>query len=154
MLLPTPIALPLSAAARAAIAAGSVWHYTRVEYLSAIVQLGERPAGNFCNAVVHLSPPQGWQLDVWKFLRDAAVWDTRFATPGEWGRYLYFFLDEPSAARREMNVQNAPVAIEIRGADLLAAAGDRLLFRGLDRVVVLRGDYRGPARVDPLPIAI
>ena len=152
MLLPTPIALPLPMAARAAIAAGSVWHYTRTEYAAAIVQAGERPIGNFCNATVHLSPPQGWQLDVWKIIRDVAVWDPGFATPGEWGRYLYFFLDQPSAMRREMNVQNAPVAIEIRGTDLLAAAGDRLLFRGIDRVVVLRGDYRGPARVEPLPI--
>jgi hypothetical protein len=153
MLLPSPVAVPLSPEARAALAAGSVWHYTRVEHLDGILQEGV-PQGNYCNALVQLRPPTGWQFDFWKFLRDAAVWDPDFGSRGEWGRYLYFFLGEPSAARRAMNVQDAPVSIEIRGADLLAAAGDRLLFRGLDRVVVLRGDYRGPARVEPLPIRI
>ena len=153
MALPLPFALPPSAATRALIAGVDLWHYTRTEFAGRMVLPDPLPPGaGFGNAMVNLSPPTGWQLDFWKLLRDLTVLDPGFAEAASYGRYMYFFLGEPSVRVRAMNVQDAPVSIRVRGADALAAAGDRMLYRGLDKVVLIRGDYRGPALVDPLPI--
>ncbi len=52
-------------------------------------------------------------------------------------------------ARAEEAVRKEFGVIEVRGLDALA--GDRAVFwRADDKVVVLRGGYRGPARVTPL----
>jgi hypothetical protein len=63
-----------------------------------------------------------------------------------------FFRGEPSQRARSINVQKAPVAIKVRGEDLIAHAGDRLYFRSWDKVVAVRGDYIGPAWVDLMAI--
>jgi hypothetical protein len=51
-----------------------------------------------------------------------------------------------------MNVQKAPLTIRIRGADLLAGVPPaNLFYRSADKVIVVRGDYQGPAILDPPP---
>ena len=149
--LPIPFALPLSGAVRARIAAAELWHFTRTGFAGSMILPEPVPAG-FGNVMVALTPPSGWQLDFWKLLRDLTVIDPGFADAATYGRYMYFFLGEPSARVRAMNVQDAPVSIRVRGSDALALAGDRMLYRGLDDVVLIRGDYRGPAIMQPLPV--
>lgn len=154
MPLPLPFVIPLvTSGTRKLIEDGILWHYTKQEFAEAIVQPGAPPPGRaFGNAIVRLQPPQGYAFDFWKFIRDATVIDLPVFDRANWGRYLYFFLGEPSARLRAMNVQEAPVSIQLRGQDLLAHAPGRVLFRGADKVVVLRGDYLGPALVTPLPV--
>lgn len=145
------VATPIGPAERTAIAAGEAWHFSKAT--PAQILIAKLPGGpGQPNARVRLSPPTGWQLDFWKFVRDAAVWDPNTLGAADRGRYLYCFLGEPGSFAKRMNVQKAPLAIRIRGTDLLAAvAGQNLFYRSADRVVAIRGDYTGPAILDPAP---
>jgi hypothetical protein len=160
MLITSWVARPLTVETRDLIARGELWHYTKPQFASQII-VGPLPPGSaFGNRLVNLSPPTGWTLDLWKVIRDATVWDPQNFSGTAYMKYLYFFLGQPSDSTRQMsdstrqmNVQGAPISIRIRGSDLLTAGADRIFYRELDATVVLRGDYRGPALVDPLPIA-
>lgn len=146
------VAKPPTVETRNLIARGELWHYTRPQFATQII-VGPLPPGSaFGNRLVNLSPPMGWTLNLWKIIRDATVWDPQTFSGPDYMRYLYFFLGRPSDSMRQMNVQDAPISIRVRGSDLLTVAGDRIFYRELDTTVVLRGDYRGPALVEPLPI--
>lgn len=145
------VATPITPDERAAILAGEAWHFSKATPAQVVVA---KLPGVLVqpNARIRLSPPTGWQLDFWKFVRDAAVWDPNAMGAVDRGRYLYCFLGEPGTWTRRMNVQKAPLTIRIRGVDLLAAVPNHNLFyRSADRVVVIRGDYVGPAILDPAP---
>ena len=145
------IANRMTAPERAKLAAGELWHFSKAT--PAQVVLAKLPGGpGLPNARIRLTAPTGYQLDFWKFVRDAAVWDARAMMGPDFGKYLYFFLGEPGTWTRRMNVQKANLTIRIRGTDALAAVPEeRLFYRVLDRVVVVRGDYVGPAILDPPP---
>lgn|GEM_PF-5825487 len=144
------VATPISAKERDAIGAGELWHFSKA--LPSQVTTEKLAGGGFANARVRLSAPTGWQLDFWKFIRDVSVWDLRTFSAENRGQYLYFFLGEPGAWTRRVNVQAAPLTIRIRGADFLAATAMTNLFhRAIDKTVVLKGDYAGPALLDPAP---
>ena len=145
------IATPAGGRDRATIAAGEAWHFSKAAPRQILVERRQGPPGE-PNAIIRLSPPTGWQLDFWTFIRDAAVWDSDMITPADRGRYLYFFLGEPGTWTKRTNVQKAPLTIRIRGADLLAAVpAGNLFYRSADKVIVVRGDYVGPAILDPPP---
>lgn len=146
------IATPLKPAERMAIQAAEAWHFSKARPDQ--VTLGKLPAGapDAPNARIRLTAPSGWQLDFWKFIRDVTVWDPQTFSAADRGKYLYFFLGEPGSWTRRMNVQKAPLTIRIRGADLLAAVPPaNLFYRSADKVIVVRGDYQGPATLDPPP---
>jgi hypothetical protein len=146
------LATPLKPVERAAILAGEAWHFSKARPDQ--VTLGKLVANapDLPNARIRLSAPSGWQLDFWKFVRDATVWDPRTFDAADRGKYLYFFLGEPGTWTRRMNVQKAPLTIRIRGADLLAAVPPaNLFYRSADKVIVVRGDYQGLAMLDPAP---
>jgi hypothetical protein len=54
---------------------------------------------------------------------------------------------------RVTNVQKAPLSVRIRGTDLLARVPAANLFSRAEfaTVIVVRGDYLGPALLDPPP---
>lgn len=146
------IATPLKPAERAAIQAGEAWHFSKARPDQVVVSRLPGGGPDAPNARIHLTAPSGWQLDFWKFIRDATVWDPQTFASAERGKYLYFFLGEPGTWTRRMNVQKAPLTVRIRGADmLLAVPSGRLFYRSADKVIVVRGDYEGPAMLDPPP---
>ena len=145
------VATPISAAERTAIEKGEFWHFSKATPQQITTAKLPSAAGQ-PNARIRLSPPTGWQLDFWKFIRDAVVWDPKSLSEMDRGRYLYGFLGEPSAWTRRVNVQNSPLSIRIRGTDLLAnVATPNLFFRPLHHVLVIKGDYVGPALLTPAP---
>ena len=153
MALPLPFALPPSAATRSLIAGVDLWHYTRTEFAGRMVLPDPLPPGaGFGNAMVNLSPPTGWQLDFWKLPRRPDRAGPRLCGGRELWPLQVFLLRRALGPGPGDECTGRPVSIRVRGADALAAAGDRMLYRGLDKVVLIRGDYRGPALVDPLPI--
>ncbi len=144
------VATPILVKERAAIEAGELWHFSKA--LPSQVTTAKLAGAGFANAQVRLSAPTGWQFDFWKFIRDATVWDPTTFSAENRGQYLYFFLGEPGRLTRQMNVQAAPLTIRIRGTDFLAATVmPNMFYRSLDKVVVLKGDYAGPALLDPAP---
>ena len=144
-------ATPANAAERTAIGRGEAWHFSKAT--PAQIVIAKLPvSANAPNARIRLSPPSGWQLDFWKFIRDAAIWDPHALFGADRGKYLYLFLGEPGTWTRRMNVQKAPLSIRIAGTDLLAAVPQsNLFYRSADKVVVIRGDYVGPAILAPAP---
>jgi hypothetical protein len=146
------IATPLKPPERSAITLGEAWHFSKARPHQVAVGKLQTGGPGTPNARIHLTAPSGWQLDFWKFVRDATVWDPRTFDAAERGKYLYFFLGEPGTWTRRMNVQKAPLTIRIRGADLLAAVPPaNLFYRSADKVIVVKGDYQGPAILDPPP---
>jgi len=139
------VAKPLDGSSSERVRGSVLWHFTKPEHIDKIVAKVPEP-GTAAEMDVHLSAPNGWSINVWKLLRDASVWDTQMR-PDDYMKYLYFFLNEPSQLKRSVNVQNAPFSIRIKGEDLLARCPNRVFFRSLDDVVVIRGDYRGPGIV-------
>lgn len=150
------IAYPATEARLAEIAAGILVHVTGRENREGIVvndhpstaEIGE-------NCTVDLRASQGFQLG--KLLRDYSVIDPYVTSDSSWGSYLYFFLGEPGwwASFKNLSpwqswstIQQQALVIRISGRCFVAAAGRQPLFyRPDDGAVVLRGTYRGPARV-------
>lgn len=146
------ISTPLTAAERMAIQVGEAWHFSkaRPEQVTLVKLTAGGPDAP--NARIRLTAPSGWQLDFWKFIRDLTVLDWRALEAADRGKYLYFFLGEPGSLTRRLNVQKAPLTIRIRGVDLLAAVPPgRLFYRAIDKTIVVRGDYEGPAILTPPP---
>jgi hypothetical protein len=133
------------------IARSEIWHFSKASLNQILV--AKLPRGsNGPNAVIKLSPPTGWQFDLWKLFRDVAVWDNNVFSAADYARYLYCFLGQPTDFARKTNVQNATLTVRIFGSDLLASVPvDRIFYRRVDKVIVLRGGYHGPAILDPAP---
>jgi hypothetical protein len=107
--------------------------------------------------MIDLQAAQGWSVQPFRLLRDYSVLDPHLGETKTWGQYTYFFLGEPSAwaVRKNIGLTAAwgklgedALVIEISGADLLQKA-KHVFYRPDDSVVVIRGGYAGPARVDP-----
>lgn len=136
---------------RALIAKGDVWHYSKATTAQLVVSKLHHGPGE-PNAIIRLSPPNGWQFNFWKFIRDFSVWDRRFHDAENFGRYLYLFRGKPGWFTRVTNVQNAPVEIRIAGSAVLSAIEPgNLFYRDIDNVVVIKGDFVGPAELTPAP---
>ena len=136
------ISTPLTASERQAIQDGEAWHFSKA--CPEQVTLAKLTEGGVDapNALIRLTAPSGWQLDFWRFIRDLSVLDWRALEADDRGKYLYFFRGEPSTLARQLNVQQAPLTIRIRGSDLLAAVPPgRLFYRAIDKTIVVRGDY-------------
>lgn len=145
------VANRMTASERAQLAAGELWHYSKATHRQ-IVQARLSGKQDEPNALIRLVAPTGYQMDFWKFLRDSMVWDIRALNGDDFGSYLYFFMGEPGTWTRQVNVQKAPLTIRIRGADVLSRVPeDRLFYRMIDKVVVMRGHYEGPAILAPPP---
>jgi hypothetical protein len=137
--------------ARRTFAGDILWHYTRLQYWDKI-DGGPLPSGSpFGNRLVNLRPPSSLNLNPWKFIRDFTV--IAVFPDADFDRYIYFFRGEPSERVRAQNVQRVQIAIQVRGEDLIAQAGDRLYFRRWDKVVAVRSGYSGPAWVERMAIS-
>jgi hypothetical protein len=146
------VATPISAKKRSEIQIGEVWHYSKATPGQIMTAKLAGGAGS-PNATIRLSPPTGFQWDFWKFVRDASVFDPDTFNPVDRGRYLYFFLGKPGFMARITNVQKAPLTIRIPGADLLGRVPTANLFsrEEFGTIIIVRGDYVGPAVLDPAP---
>ena len=152
------VALELSAADRASIEGKKLFHRAPAKYRQSICRKTTlAPAGE--RLTVHLQAQQGWQLSPSKLIRDLTVLDTEIGPRHDYGRYLYFLVDEPSEsqwltafrqwANRGETARNPGVdRYEVPGRDVLREC-DRVFYRPFDKVLVVRGDYRGPALVVP-----
>ena len=140
------VSKPLDNAQKQLIEKGSLWHYTKREHIDSIVNGGRGQIAPGKVVQVSLSPPNGWSLNLWKLIRDATVWDANLSSV-DYMRYMYFFLGKPPDNVKAMNVQNAPYGIEIKGGDLISQCSGRVFMRKIDKVVVVRGSYDGPAIV-------
>lgn len=102
---------------------------------------------------VHLKAQSGWQASGWKLIRDLTVADLSLLPDDTHGRYLYFFVGQPSQFNLKANagetsgIDHVDTYL-IKGSDLLERCAS-LFFRPLDKVLVARGDYVGPARLIP-----
>lgn len=148
------IAAPATAARRAEIGAGTLYHVTNSRHRAEIVT-AMLPGTGFANCMVDLKAMQGYSVTPFRLLRDYSVLDANLADPKNWGQYLYFFLGEPGAWAVKKNLGLSAtwgnlgpdaLVIAVRGADLLSR--NRIVFyRPDDRVVVVRGGFVGPARI-------
>ena len=137
---------------RESIRAGEAWHFSKARPEQVTLARLTGGGADAPNARIRLTAPSGWQLDFWKFVRDLSVLDWQSLDAAERGKYLYFFRGEPGTLARRLNVQKAPLTIRIHGRDLLAAVpASRLFYRSIDKTIVVRGDYEGPAILNPSP---
>jgi hypothetical protein len=92
-----------------------------------------------------------------RLLRDYSVADPYLTDLKSYGRYTYFFLGEPGWWAVKKNIGLGArwgdlgadfVVFRVRGDDVLKCA-ELLFYRPDDKVVVIRGDYQGPASVEP-----
>ncbi len=76
--------------------------------------------------------------------------------------YTYFFLGDPDRFQIGMNIDNMALLpgwkprpdvmmVRCRGEDILRAAGGVVWYRPMDKAVVIKGDYIGPATLSPVP---
>ena len=76
--------------------------------------------------------------------------------------YVYYFLGEPKRLQRFLNTDNLAlfrggpkareIQIKVKGEDVYKACGGRLFYRPIDQSVIAFGDFRGLARVRPVPL--
>ena len=153
------VSLPVTSTQRAAIAAGELVHLTAREALPKIVVGGAPESGR--EQQVHLVAGQGWSLFPFKLFRDYSVLDVGVTDTSYWGQYLYFFLGEPNwwAYRKNITPFVSPfrdwdslskthAVIRVFGRAVLDQAGAHVFYRADDGVVIIRGEYRGPAAVN------
>jgi len=76
--------------------------------------------------------------------------------------YSYFFLGDPGRFQIGMNIDNLALLpgwqprpdtmlVRCRGEDVLRVAGGVVWYRPMDKTVVIKGDYIGPATLSPVP---
>lgn len=142
------------------IGSSTLVHVAELSRLALIVVDKTPPASQTIgeNCTISLKAGQGWSATPFKLLRDYSVLDTDFTNLKDWGRYLYFFVGDPGkwavfknldSFRSWEDICRNFAVIRISGAKL--PAGSPVFFRPDDDVVVMRGDYTGPAAVTPAP---
>lgn len=154
------VAYPVGSARLREIEAASLLHVSKSRYRDQIITSTDaRDLPAHANCRIHLKAGQGWSVAPFRLLRDLSVLDPFLTKTKAYGRYTYFFLGDPSWWARTKNISwgyrtEAPsegtTVYRIEGRDLLSCA-DLLFFRPDDKVVVIRGDYIGPAIADPAP---
>ncbi|RVT84149.1 hypothetical protein DXV76_10670 [Rhodobacteraceae bacterium CCMM004] len=153
------VAYPVTGARRDEIAAATLVHVARAAHRDLIVEApgGALPPGANCR--IRLKAGQGWSVAPFRLLRDYSVLDPFLTHLKSYGCYTYFFIGEPGWWAVKKNIgpgvrwgDLGPEAVVFRvaGRDVLACA-DLLFYRPDDHVCVIRGDYRGPACMDPPP---
>jgi hypothetical protein len=148
------LAMPVDDAQRRVIAAGELYHVTKFSSLEGIVTNADNRRPLRGPYDVYLRSGHGWSVFPFRILRDYSVLDTAIGDTDFHGRYLYFFLGEPTEWGRRKNIglmvseakaQREYGVIRIAGSALLAQAGHHVFYRADDNAVVVRGEYRGPA---------
>ncbi len=132
------------------IKASKLYHRSPEKYRDKII-ISRSNASIGSIAHIHLQAQTAWTLSPWRWIRDLTVVDFSLLPDGTNGKYLYFFVGEPSKAQLAANAGETHKATgvdryEILGSDLTRCC-NRLFYRPLDKVLVVRGDYKGPARL-------
>ncbi len=155
-----PIAYPVGSAKLEDLRARTFVHITKAAHRDGIIT-GTDPAGlpAGANCRVHLKAGQGWSVAPFRLLRDYSVLDPYLHNLKNYGRYTYFFVGAPGRWALTKNIGGGLtwgsmgddfLILSVRGEDVLACT-DLLFYRPDDNVVVIRGDYSGPACADPAP---
>jgi hypothetical protein len=153
------VAFPVTMERMEHIRQGALFHVTYARNGAQIIKSKIDDKGDGPNFMIDLQAAQGWSVTPFRLLRDYSVLDPHLGETRTWGQYTYFFLGAPSTWAVKKNIGLAAVwgklgadksVIEIKGTDLLQRA-QHVFFRPDDSVVVIRGGYTGPARIDPAP---
>jgi hypothetical protein len=127
-----------------------LYHRSPAKYRDQIIMSGSDVLeGTLAN--IHLQAQTGWTLSLWRLIRDLTVIDFSLLPDGKNGKYLYFFVGAPSKAQQVANAGETYKATgvdryEILGSDLTRFC-DQLFYRPIDKVLIVRGDYKGPVRL-------
>ena len=146
------LSLPVSDSLRSTIASKTMVHRAPSKYRKSICGDTDIPSeGKPCT--VALEAASGWQWDGWKIIRDLTVADLNLSFNASHGKYRYFFVGEPSAARKKANAgethkSSGADIYRVNGQSLLAQC-DEVFYRSFDKVLAVRGSYNGPATVTP-----
>jgi len=153
-------ALPATRGQAKAIGESVLVHVAPLSRRDQIVQGGDDgPLPAHANCRIHLKAGQGWSVAPFRLLRDYSVFDPYLNRLKSWGRYTYFFIGPPGRWAMIKNIgpglrwgDLGPelMSFHVAGQDLLACV-DLLFVRPDDNVLVIRGDYAGPAWADPAP---
>lgn len=146
------VALPAGESLRNTIAEKTLVHRAPTKYRKTICGTEDIPPGGK-SCTVSLKAASGWQWDGWKLIRDLTVADLNLAFNASHGKYLYFFVGEPSAAQKKANAGETNKAsgadiYRVNGRALLAQC-DEVFYRSFDKVLAVRGNYSGTAIVTP-----
>ena len=132
------------------INASKLYHRSPAKYRDMII-MSRSNAEEGSRAYIHLQAQTGWTLSLWRLIRDLSVIDFSLLPDGTNGKYLYFFVGTPSKVQLIANAGETHKATgvdryEILGSDLTKFC-NRLFYRPIDKILVVRGDYKGPARL-------
>lgn len=132
------------------IKGSKLYHRSPAKYRDQII-MSRSIAAEGAREYIHLQAQTAWTLSLWRLIRDLTVVDFSLLPDGTNGKYLYFFVGAPSKAQLVANAGETHKATgvdryEILGSDLTRCC-DQLFYRPIDRVLVVRGDYKGPARL-------
>lgn len=151
-----PVAFPVSRSSDIVSDESILYHVSSPTHRDSIVTSTE-PTGlpSYANCTIHLKAGQGWSVAPFRLLRDYSILDPHLTHIKDWGCYTYFFIGEPGwwGVKKNIgitmswdNLRENSVIYQIRGSDMLACSA-LLFYRPDDNVLVIRGDYTGPAFV-------
>lgn len=133
------------------IRAADLYHVTKRENIAPIVGASGSSEPIVGRRDVNLITGSTTRHSFWRLIRDITISDPDPdpARPG----YTYFFVWEPTTWLQNGNLdwkvwqslrQNYE-AIRIKGSDVVKHANNRVFYRDFDRLVAIRGGYKGPA---------
>jgi hypothetical protein len=158
-----PIAIPASKNRLATVSGSVLVHVTEPSNISSIV-VDLKPASTNINenCTVFLKAGQGWSVAPMRLFRDYSVLELDVANTKNWGKYLYFFLGEPSrwailknlsSLKRWEDLQSSFGVIRVSGAQLLSKSGQPVFYRPDDNAVSA-GITTGPLLSRPFQRAL
>lgn len=146
------LALPVSKTLRAELGQRDMYHRAPQKYRKLICAQPRLPDAGV-RTDINLVAASGWQMESWKLIRDLTVVDLNLSLNASHGFYLYFFVGLPSGWNKRANAgetrkSNGADIYRIKGADLLSRC-ETAFYRSIDKVLVIRGNYSGPAFAKP-----
>jgi hypothetical protein len=155
------VAAPIPASLLRRLGVTELHHLTPFAALDSIVQRVFSRGGDWAECEVALRATPGWNAESAKrWFRDYSVLDFELQRSAR-GSYCYFFAGEPGRWALLKNLSLPPWrdaeqagfgTVRVTLDSLLARYAGPLFGRLDDGVVVIRGDYVGPALVRPLPV--
>lgn len=129
-------------------------HITKSEWIPSIIDASNTsPLPHYASHNIALRAGQGWSFSS-RIARDYSVLDPYLNNLKSYGCYTYFFLGQPGKWALLKNIgwsamkgdMTGKATLHVKGQDLAKSA--ELVFHRIDdRVIVIRGDYVGPALV-------
>ena len=151
------VALPASSAKLNDISEGVLIHIAPLSRRDQIVSIaGQETLPKGTNCTVHIKAGQGWSVAPFRLLRDSSVADPYLTHLKDYGHYSYFFVGTPGWWALKKNIGPGArwgdlgpdkMVITVPG-DLVVNQKRLLFYRPDDKVLIMRGDYQGPALVE------